>query len=752
MTRKPALPPLSRRLLSACMMLVLFACHAPALLSIGPDGTAQAFGGVQLFNTKIQKAYGAYLKEMAANLRKQGLYDIVAAIHLETGDAAGLPEEVDYSPFTRERWQKFMKERYGKIDALNKAAGTEYKSFDALEVPAKGIEPAAAADWEEFSTKGNTRDANAWGRHLTEKYKSDTEIVKAIGRSYRDAYGWRLPYDYPPVIKIDYLHFRRAWMKEYLSIKRDLAAAAFPEKLIIAEMYQMGDHDGIAGASEQKWGGLLADDFGQCTGVGPIDETKITVTIPRGIFSGGRAEKTDRKPPFEALKPATATVLAAYEGGKPAITVNTHGKGRAVTMGYPFGREATEADRTSIGFQRTYTWFVREPQVVDRTAWLRKFIVEDLGYRPDYGVDYAEVARFDGKEARALGVCLPKGFSEDPANYLFIRSVGDPRPGHELEVQHETPDIAIRFFPRHSAGVNSTFLGISTRDVHYISPRGTVNMHLSQHTYRCRINNPRVQAIWDVARDVPVGFDRDDTGVAFSISLPSGHIMMLAYSENPKVQLLGRGAFPGRGKDEVLARCTALAGGTTPPPVVILAKDDLRPWLQGLAESEKGKKVFISYGEAANKPAADKLAAVLRGNFAIDAETVEQTSAIEDPNNPDVRLKNHYAPLIYIGNDWNNNDMAAQAAFWNWNAKYDPHVPFTSTYAWPGAGRAVVSLSRRYALITQGGDVMNWIFRHDWRVRKVEDRFWQVRRRLHIGADGEAVVRAVDAIIAVITQ
>jgi len=31
MTRKPALPPFARRLLSACMMLVLFACHAPAL-------------------------------------------------------------------------------------------------------------------------------------------------------------------------------------------------------------------------------------------------------------------------------------------------------------------------------------------------------------------------------------------------------------------------------------------------------------------------------------------------------------------------------------------------------------------------------------------------------------------------------------------------------------------------------------------------------------------------------------------------
>ena len=931
------------------------------LLSRKPDGTTAIFGGVQLFNPKIQKAYGKYLKAMAENLKKLGLYDTVAAIHLEIGDTVGLPEDADYSEYTRERWQDFMKARYGKIAALNKAAGTGYKSFGALEVPSKALDAKAEADWTEFAKQGKTGDAGAWGGYLMAKYKNDEALEKALGRNCREAYGWRLPFDYPPVIKTDYLHFRRAWMQEYLGIKRKLAAAAFPDKLIIAEMHQFGDHSGIAGASEEKWGGLLGDDFAQFTSNGPANESKpfmvrsvgppgfgtrpsdslesllrdylwinfrdpgnlaryfydwvshgyldyqfgwhaitnhwltdqlvysigptvantapkpqrigmllpratfdlndgpiyyesmgwdwilgaaklsytrvdehviregklpslglevlivpaasamdrtvadaieqwvnagglliastvpgktdeygrplpqsalaavlgaypdgttsegikgtpLTVTIGRGIFTGGRAQSTDRKPAFEVLKQTTAAVMAAYDSGKPAITINNYGKGRAVTMGYPFGVEAVIGDKTSIGFQRTYTWFVREPQVVDRAAWLRKFIVDDLGFKPDYGCDYADVARFDGKEARALGLCLPKGFAEDPASFVFIRSVGDPRPNHELEVKHETPDIALRFFPRHRAGVNTTYLGISTREVHYISPRGTVNMHLSLHTYRCRINNPRVQAIWDVARNVPVGFDKDDTGVAFTVSLPSGHIMMLAYSETPKVQLFGAAAFPGRGKAEVAARCKALAGGTrtTPPQTVILTSGEIRPWLEGLAASEKGKKVFISFGDPANKAAADRLAATLREKFTLDAEPLEQTSTIEDPDfaaKPDARLKNQYDALIYIGNDWTNNDMAAQGSFWNWNAKYDPHVPFTATYAWPGKGRAVVSLSRRYALITQNGDVMNGVFRHDWRVRKVDDRFAQVRRRLHIAADGQDAERAVGALI-----
>ena len=58
-----------------------------------------------------------------------------------------------------------------------------------------------------------------------------------------------------------------------------------------------------------------------------------------------------------------------------------------MVIGYPFGRECVEADRTSIAFYRTYTAFVREPQLVARTAWLRDFIVKDLGYKPVYGDD-----------------------------------------------------------------------------------------------------------------------------------------------------------------------------------------------------------------------------------------------------------------------------------------------------------------------------------------------------------------------------
>ena len=812
-------------------------------------------------------------------------------------------------------------------------------------------------DWTEL--KPQKRDPHAWGGLLMGKYRTTDAIRAALGDDYKDGYGWRLPFDYTPqTIKIDYLHFRRVWVQEYLAIKRRLVEAAFPDKLIIAEMRQFGDHDGIQGLGEKKWGGFLADDHAQWSGVGPenarrpftirsvgppgfgtrpsdsleslfrdylwlhfrdpgnltryfyhwvahgymdyqlgwhsvtnhwltnrllcrlgptvantaplperigllmpratldlfdgpvyysyvgcdwalhaaklpytrIDEhlvrdgrlrtlplealilpeaqamdakvaaeieawvargglliasempgrldeygrplrasrlakalgvslggttseavkgTPLTITVPHGHYSGKWAKTTDRRPPFQILTPATAKVLASYESGKPAITINAHGKGRAVTLGYPFGREAVECERTSIGFQRTYVWFVREPQLVARAAWLRSFLTEQLGYRPDYGVGFADVGRFKGNEAIAPDLHTPKGLSQDPRDPFFARTVGDPRPGHELEVDREAPDLAVRFFPRGRDGLATRYLGISTREVHYLGPRATVNTILARHAYRCRINNPRIQAIWDVGLSVPVGFERDERGVSFDVSLPSGHIMMLAVSESSKVQLFAPAPFPGREKNEVLARCRRLAGGRMPRPVAVLTPaDELRPWLEELATpSGKGggrkETVWISYGQEANRSAAEKLAACMRERSGIDVETIEQ--AVKRPDKPEGSIGKEYEkPVVLIGDEWTNNDLAMHGAYWG--IAYGAHMPFTATHMWPGPGRAVVSLSRRHALIDKNGR-HPFAWNDTYRLRPVERRFPLVRRKLHIAANGADAERAVGALL-----
>ncbi|HUU69865.1 MAG TPA: beta-galactosidase trimerization domain-containing protein [Planctomycetota bacterium] len=946
----------------------LAANAAASLVARNADGTLHPHGGVQLFNTETAAAYADYLKAMAAHLKQAGTYDAIAAIHLEQGDWAQLPEDVDYSDLTTARWGKFMAGRYGDVAALNKNAGTNYQSFDELQIPFRTVDPRAANDWAEFTAQSKDTSAKAWARFTQQKYKSKEGVRAALGDDYQDGYGARLPFIYQPtVIGIDYLHFRRVWVQEYLAIKRKLVQAAFPDKLVITEMRQFGDHDGVQGLGEKKWGGFLSDDMAQWTNVGPenanrpfmirsvepvgfgtrpsdsieslfrdylwlnfrepgnlaryfyhwvahgymdyqlgwhsltnhwltdrliydigttvantapepqriglllpretydlndgplyysflgwdwvlhaaklpytrIDEhfvrngrlpglglellivpdayamddtlaaeiatwvenggtliastipgltdeygrpraepvlakvlgvlpagttseavkgTPLTITVPHGHYSGKWQETTDRKPDFEVLQATTAKVLASYESDKggqesAAITINQHGKGRAVTIGYPFGTEAVECERTSIGFYRTYVWFVREPQLVARTKWLREFIVNQLGYRPDFAVDYAEVQRFKGVEEIGPGLHMPAGLSQDPKSPFFIRTVGDPRPDHQMLVSREEIDLAIRFFPRRRDGVNTKYLGISTREVHYLGPRATIEMILARHTYRCRINDPKIQAIWDVARNAPVGFERDATGVSFTVSLPSGHIMMLATSETPAIELFRPAPFPGRDKADVLARCVKLSGGKKPSRVLILTPD-IKQWAHELAtppdpkQPDKRETVLISYGQPGNKQAAETLAKFLGQQFGLDVQTTEQAARL--PAKMGDQLGNEWQqPLILIGNEWTNNDMAMHGAYWG--TAYGAHLPFTTTYAWPGDGRAVVSLSRRYALTNNDGRIP-FQAQLDISIRPVERRWPLLRRKLHIAANGNDAERAVDEVITLLRK
>jgi len=278
-------------------------------------------------------------------------------------------------------------------------------------------------------------------------------------------------------------------------------------------------------------------------------------------------------------------------------------------------------------------------------------------------------------------------------------------------------------------------------------------MVLATHSYRCRINNPRVQAIWDVARDAPVGFARDDSGVSFTVSLPSGHIMMLAVSETPTVELFPPAQFPGRPPGDVLARCRELAGGRRPPKVSVLTPD-LRPWLEGLAappeegQPDERQTVLISYGHPRNRRAAERLATFVQEELGVSVATTEQ-AAQTPPAHTDPLGSEWQKPVILIGDEWTNNDLAMHGAYWG--IAYGAHLPFTATYAWPGKGRAVVSLSRPYVLTTPDGRVP-FMATPGLELRRAADAWPVLRRKLHIAGNGRDAERAVREIIRLVKR
>jgi peptidoglycan hydrolase-like protein with peptidoglycan-binding domain len=327
--------------------------------------------------------------------------------------------------------------------------------------------------------------------------------------------------------------------------------------------------------------------------------------------------------------------------------------------------------------------------------------------------------------------------SNDPASPWFSRTVGDPRPEHRLAVVREETDLALRFFPRVRDGVATRYLGISTREVHYLGPRAAVQMFLARHSYRCRINNPRVQAIWDVALNAPVAFQRDDRGVAFTVQVASGYVTMLAISETPAVELFPAAPFPGRDRQETMAALGRLAGGRQPPRVVDLTPSELAGWAKELPAP-----VVISYGAPGNRAAADKLAAFLQTKFGKAPVVTNQLATVPAAMDQPV-AKDYEKAVVLIGDEWTNNDLGLHGAYWG--AAYGAHLPFTATYSWPGPGRAVVALSRPYALTVDGN--VPFMAVHGLELRRVKPEWLLLRRKLYIAANGADALAAVETII-----
>ena len=142
--------------------------------------------------------------------------------------------------------------------------------------------------------------------------------------------------------------------------------------------------------------------------------------------------------------------------------------------------------------------------------------------------------------------------------------------------------------------------------------------------------------------------------------------------------------------------------------------------------------VLISYGQPANRPAAEKLAAVLRAKYGVEVAAVEQ--AVEVPTAMKDKITGFEKPVVLIGDEWTNNDMGMHGAYWA--IAYGAHLPFTATYAWPGKGRVGrMRVSRRYALMDANGkQPFDWGSSFD--LRPVEPRFPLLRRKLHIAANG----------------
>ena len=417
---------------------------------------------------------------------------------------------------------------------------------------------------------------------------------------------------------------------------------------------------------------------------------------PRPDYRDGRAKY---RIPYQALAPAQgARAAAVYGTGQPAIVDHRFGKGRALTLGYPYGHELVFADWTSIAFGKIYNGWARDEQILGMVRWLRDELGR-LGYARKTTVPEAWRFRLQRWEAAASSLSYPKG--PDPAAgpaWAVPMSYLDPRPGHRIPQDHDAMDYAAELTWRDRSGLATRYLAVGNRESAYAGERGSVQFWLMPHTFRIRIDDPAIRRVVDVAAGVPVRLERDARGVSFATTVPPALGRVFAVSRSDAVELFQEQAFPGL-SFEALEGSVARIAGRRParPRSEVLHAADIHRWLQ----THRGRKLTVACGQEAYRAAGERLARWLGRVHGIEAEaTVDDGRFVVGKHGFQVVFHPTEAQVL-VGNAWSSNQVASLDATWPYNTREAPATPsgrLTATYAWPGGERGIVALTREHDL------------------------------------------------------
>ena len=404
--------------------------------------------------------------------------------------------------------------------------------------------------------------------------------------------------------------------------------------------------------------------------------------------------------PFQALAARDgATVVHTYLEGEAAVVANTFGKGKTLTLGYPYGNEIMFADWTSIAFGKIYNGWARDEQMLGMVAWARDALA-GLGYSPSQSVPEAWRHRLQGWEAAASSLSFPRGPSLADNPWVYTYTYLDPREAHRIPRDHDVMDYAAELTWRDREGVATRYLAVGNREAAYAAERAHVQFWVMPHIFRVRIDDPKVKWVYDVAAGAPVmELTRDEKGVSFLTSVPPAMGRVFAVSHSDTVELFeADGPSPAVTFDTLLKRVEAVRGegkkGERGPAGVVLHEASVKAWLA----SKKGQKLTVCYGDASYKAVAETLAAwlVKQGIEAVaSGEDGEFTGAKAAAD-----FQVNFTPsdaAILIGSAWSNNTIASQDSGWPYNNTQCPQLAsarLTATYAWPHAGQGIVALTR----------------------------------------------------------
>jgi len=255
-------------------------------------------------------------------------------------------------------------------------------------------------------------------------------------------------------------------------------------------------------------------------------------------------------------------------------------------------------------------------------------------------------------------------------------------------------DYAAEITWRDRPGVATRYLAVGNRESAYAGDRAAVQFWMMPHRFRIRVGDPAVRWLYDVAAGVAFRPRPEKGGVSFQTTVPPALGRVYAVSTTDTIEHFEPGRFGGLGFDALERRVAQIAAGPEPAPSAkALHPADIHEWLA----ARRGGKLTISYGDAAYRPAAERLAAWLKRRFDIAAEPTGDDGRFEvGEHGFQVRYIATDAEVL-VGNAWSNNLIASLDCTWPFNTPAGPAATsgrLTATYAWPGGDRGFAALMR----------------------------------------------------------
>ena len=458
---------------------------------------------------------------------------------------------------------------------------------------------------------------------------------------------------------------------------------------------------------EQKGPGQLADvlgaDFESFIGRSMVAESPLTAPRKEGVDGLWRPNKQTRdlghdtmRTLFCTFKPREgAQVLEVFSSDRqPSVILNKFGKGQALAIGYPVGRESFLSYVYYQHYGSNWPDAPQGPIFQQNVFYWVELLLRKIGFKNDAVVVDEMTPRSTSYDAAYSEGTWPRA-TQRYRDYFWRRAA---QSDNTSPAPRSAEVIIRRAFDN-----PTTYVEIFNREGAYGLHPGTLELEFTSKQITVQLNRNDVTHAYDISLGCAVPFEKRGGATAVQTLIEPSSARMLAVSNDGTIRRYeGNRKHGGLTDGQLRQQIAQFAGKGEPQQLVVIGIDQIKAFL-----AERGPKgITISAEEPIYLPAAQKLADAIRKKYGKEARITRTTPRIGYTASWGHRMGNEFMlveqPDIVLG----NRDTSGYVAMHGTHPGRGGHtvpLPIMTSLSFPGPGRAAIVLLRPYTKVWESG-------------------------------------------------